>query len=99
MNSLEEGETILLMLKSSRTEITVGGRLAPKGTSRLIPCHLLGSMHWATMLCRCVGACTWAGARWAAALRRCLAVEMSPSHLGGLFFSLVLAEMCPSFPN
>lgn len=43
MNSLEEGETILLMLKSSCTEITFSGRLGPQGTSRLIPLLLLPS--------------------------------------------------------
>lgn len=68
MNSLEEGETILLMLKSSRTEITVGGRLGPQGTSRLIPClrRSPGGTHRATALCWCAGTCGWAGAGQAA---------------------------------
>lgn len=59
MNSLEEGETILLMLKSSHKEIIVSRRLGPRGMSRLIPHRLPGNMQWAAVLCQCMGA--WVG--------------------------------------
>lgn len=94
MNSLEEGETILLMLKSSRTEITVGRRLGPRGMSQSIPCRSPGGTHQAAALCWCVGACGWAGAGQAAASRRHFAVEMFPSHLGELFFSPQEVYLC-----
>lgn len=72
MNSLEEGETILLMLKSSRTEITVSGRLGPWGISQSpAACQ-------ATARCLCRRACGWASDGQAAALGRHLAVKMSP---------------------
>lgn len=71
MNSWEEGETILLMLKSSCTEITGGGRPGPWGMAWSIP-HTHGH--------------GWAGDRQVAVPGEVSAVKISPSHLREFFF-------------